>query len=196
MMAGHPNEAQLFGLRNLPFAIFMGGDDKAYDRNKVAQERAAQLDALRAADPGGYEHFVRIYAGLGHWMQKKDAEALPCMAEHTRFAWPKKVVWFQDDVVHDRFYWLGRAPDAAKAGEKIEAEVSGQTIRISAGGAKGLELWLSDELVDLDKPLSVVVDSKTVFEGHVSRSAKVLRDSLVARFDVRLAASAKLALEY
>ncbi len=196
MMAGHPNEAQLFGLRNLPFAIFMGGDDKAYDRNKVAQERATQLDSLRAADPGGYEHFVRIYEGLGHWMQKKDAEALPWMAEHTRVAWPKKVVWFQDDVVHDRFYWLGRAPGTAKAGERIEGEVDGQTIRIAAGEVKGLQLWLSDELLDLDKSVSVIVDGKTVFEGRVSRSATVLRDSLTARLDARLAACAKLVLEY
>ncbi|MEO1131021.1 MAG: transglutaminase domain-containing protein, partial [Planctomycetota bacterium] len=36
MMAGHPNEAQPLGLRNLPFAIFMGAEDAAYNRNAVA----------------------------------------------------------------------------------------------------------------------------------------------------------------
>ena len=95
MMAGHPNDASLLSLRDLPFAIFMGADDSAYERNKVARERATQLDELQRADPAGYEHFVRIYEGLGHWMQKKDAEALPWMANHTRIAWPKKSSGFR-----------------------------------------------------------------------------------------------------
>jgi poly(3-hydroxybutyrate) depolymerase len=36
MMAGHPNETKPEGLRNLPFTLHMGGDDKAYNRNNVA----------------------------------------------------------------------------------------------------------------------------------------------------------------
>src|SRR3954465_11865942 len=40
MMAGHPNDASLLGLRNLPFAVFVGGEDSAYNRNKVVAERA------------------------------------------------------------------------------------------------------------------------------------------------------------
>ena len=38
MMAGHPNESSPLGLRNLPFAIHVGADDSAYNRNKVAKE--------------------------------------------------------------------------------------------------------------------------------------------------------------
>jgi ubiquinone/menaquinone biosynthesis C-methylase UbiE len=45
MMAGHPNEASLLSLRNLPFALFVGGNDAAYGRNKVVAARAAELDA-------------------------------------------------------------------------------------------------------------------------------------------------------
>ena len=46
MMAGHPNDASPLGLRNLPFAIFMGGEDGAYDRNKIAARWGETLDAL------------------------------------------------------------------------------------------------------------------------------------------------------
>ncbi|MFU8828089.1 MAG: transglutaminase domain-containing protein, partial [Phycisphaerales bacterium] len=38
MMAGHPNDASPLGLRNLPFAIYMGGKDAAFNRNTVAQQ--------------------------------------------------------------------------------------------------------------------------------------------------------------
>src|SRR5262245_46871307 len=64
MMAGHPNEASLLPLRNLPFALFVGANDAAYNRNKVVAERAAELDKLHKADPDGYDHLARIYDGL------------------------------------------------------------------------------------------------------------------------------------
>ncbi|MCC6409713.1 MAG: dienelactone hydrolase family protein, partial [Planctomycetes bacterium] len=194
MMAGHPNEASLLGLRNLPFAIFMGAEDAAYDRNRIAKERAGELDALRSADADGYEHFVRIYPGLGHWMERKDAEALPWMADRRRVSWPKRVVWFQDDVVHERFYWLGRATGAARAGEHVVAEVDGQRVRIDSHGARGLELWLSDELLDLDLPIVVERDGAVVFEGRVPRDPNVLRAELARSFDPKLAACARLSL--
>jgi len=196
MMAGHPNEASLLSLRNLPFAIFMGADDAAYERNKVARERGEQLEALRAADPAGYEHLVRIYEGMGHWMKRKDAEALPWMAERARAAWPRKIVWFQDDVVHERFYWLARAPGSARAGEQITAEVDGRTIRVSANGVRELCLLLDDALLDLDAPLKVEIDGVLRFEGRVERNALALWGRLQERFDPPGAACSKLELEW
>jgi poly(3-hydroxybutyrate) depolymerase len=38
MMAGHPGEALQVNLRNLPFMIWMGENDAAYDRNKWAEK--------------------------------------------------------------------------------------------------------------------------------------------------------------
>ncbi|MFG0291836.1 MAG: transglutaminase domain-containing protein, partial [Phycisphaerales bacterium JB050] len=54
MMAGHPNDASPLGLRNLPFALFMGGKDSAYNRNKVVQQWGDRLDDLQKQDPAGY----------------------------------------------------------------------------------------------------------------------------------------------
>jgi pimeloyl-ACP methyl ester carboxylesterase len=195
MMAGHPNEAQLDGLRNLPFAIFMGGADAAYGRNKIAAERAARLDQMEKDDPGGYIHMCRIYDGLPHWMNGKDAEALPWMAKFKRTAWPKKIVWLQDDVIHDRFYWL-KIPDksTAKAGQKIEAEVDGQTVTLTGEVPPGIELRLSDALLDLDQPVKVVVNGKEAFSGKVERKAEAIRRTLEERADLPAAASAILAL--
>ena len=92
MMAGHPGNASPLGLRNLPFAIFAGAEDGAYRRNKVAAEWGAKLDTLAGQNPGAYPHRLNIYPGLGHWMERKDAEAVPWMAKLTRNPWPEKVV--------------------------------------------------------------------------------------------------------
>ncbi len=65
MMAGHPNESSPLGLRNLPFAIHVGENDSAYNRNKVAKEWDAKLAELHAADPAGYEYYAKLHAGTG-----------------------------------------------------------------------------------------------------------------------------------
>ena len=184
MMAGHPNDASLLGLRNLPFAIFMGGADAAYKRNTIAAEKTAELDRLQAADPGGYVHMSRIYPGLPHWMNRKDAEALPWMAGFTRNPWPKRIVWAQDDVTHTRFYWL-QIPDAsaAKQGDTMEATVDGQTFALSGTVPAGTMLWLSDRLVDLDRPVRVTVNGRVAYSGRVARTAAAIDRSLAERLD-------------
>lgn len=195
MMAGHPNEAGVASLRNLPFAIFMGGADGAYDRNKIAAERGAELDRLHVADPGGYVSMTRIYPGLPHWMDRKDAEALPWMARFTRDPWPNRIVWVQDDVTHDRFYWL-KIPDAtaASAGDRIGAAVDGQTVTLTGTVPAGTVLRLSDRLVDLDKRVRVVVNGRKAFEGKVDRTAAAIVASLDERVDPTSAATALLKL--
>jgi poly(3-hydroxybutyrate) depolymerase len=191
MMAGHPNEASLLGLRNLPFALFMGGDDAAYKRNQVATERAAELDRLELADPGGYVHLARIYPGLGHWMNKQDAEALPWMARFHRDPWPAKLVWQQDDIVHRRFYWL-QVPDGVEIKEraKIIAGVKNRTITLEGDVPPAMNLRLSDRLLDLDQPLTVTVNGREVFTGKATRRAADILASLEQRADAASAATA------
>lgn len=195
MMAGHPNDASLLGLRNLPFSIFMGGDDAAYNRNKIAAERGVELDRLAQADPGGYLHQVHIYPGLGHWMNKKDAEAVPWMAGFQRQNWPKKVVWKQSSVPHSRFYWMeAEPPNELKAGQQIVATVDQQSIQITGDIPKVLTLRLSDQLIDLDRPIRVSVNGRQLFEDKVHRDARSILDSLEDRADGPSAATATLAL--
>jgi pimeloyl-ACP methyl ester carboxylesterase len=194
MMAGHPNDASLLGLRNLPFAVFVGGEDSAYDRNKVVAERAKQLDDLQAADPEGYIHMSRVYPGLPHWMQHKDAEAIPWMAKYSRNPWPRKIVWRQSTVTHDRFYWLSIPKDAAKPNQQITAEIGGQTIHLSGDVPNDLRLRLSDKLVDLDKPIRVLLNDREVANEKCPRTADAIRESLAERADPNSAATAIMAV--
>ena len=190
MMAGHPNEAKLFGLRNLPFAIFMGGNDAAFDRNKIAATKGKELEALQQADPKGYVHMVRIYEGMGHWMNLKDAESVPWMAKFSRTAWPEKIVWYQDDVTHDQFYWLQVPTGSAKAGQRITATVSGREIVIEGDVPAGLTVNLSDRLLDLDQPLTIKVNGKVAHEGVVRRTIAAIQQALLLRPDAKLCPSA------
>lgn len=195
MMAGHPNEAKLDGLRNLPFALFVGGADAMYDRNKIVKQRADALDQMARDDPGGYVHLSRVYEGLPHWMNGKDAEAVPWMAGFTRNAWPKKIVWLQDDVTHDRFYWLEIPKGSAKTAARIVAVVDGREIKLSGDVPAGTTVWLSDALLDLEQPLTISVNGKSAFQGKVQRTEAVIRKALEARPEVSSCPTAQVRLK-
>lgn len=193
MMAGHPNETRPDGLRNLPFALHMGANDAAYDRNKIAAQWGELLAGLRKADPRGYEHQVVIHEGKGHWMERLDAMALPWMAEFTRDPHPAKIVWLQDDVVHRDLYWLGCVEP--KAGLRLEAERSGNTITIrGAADAGELRVALADDYIDLDKEVRIVRDGRIVHQGKVARTLKGLVESLGEHADPRRMHAARVAV--
>jgi hypothetical protein len=202
MMAGHPNETSPLGLRNVPFAIHVGALDNGYDRNKIAGEWAEKLDKLHADDPPplpqGYEHIVELHPGRPHWMNREDAKAVPWMATHTRNPVPKRVVWKQDDVTHPRLYWLAVDADHQKERTLIIATIDGQ--RVSVDKAEGLDgakltIMLDDRLVDLGKPVTVVMGDRTLYEGMPTRTAEALAKSLHEHPDPDLMFAARVIVE-
>lgn len=194
MMAGHPNAESPLGLRNLPFALQVGGDDSAYGRNAIAATYAAKLDELHKADPGGYEHFVKIYEGKGHWMDREDKVALPWMAKFRRNPLPDRVVWAQSKAVpHERFYWLAVPPGKASPKAFVDAKRVGQTIDIAAAeGVPTLLVRLDDRATNLDKPVTVTHKGRTLFSGVAPRTIAVLARTLAGRGDPRLVFDAEV----
>lgn len=197
MLAGHPNEASPLGLRNLPFAIWCGANDGAYNRNRIAGEWLQKLAELQRADPEGYVHSGQIVAGKGHWMDLQERAAIPWMAGFKRNPWPKKIVWRQDDVLGRRFYWLA-LPEGVEvdAGEKIVATVEEQTINLETTRLRDVALRLSDQLINLDLPVKVLVKGKVVFEGKVKRDTVSAARALSERLDPDSLPSAELILAW
>lgn len=195
MMAGHPNETVPLGLRNLGFTLHMGGDDAAYDRNKVAAEWEKKLADLRAADPEGYEHLVQIHAGKGHWMDREDAVAIPWMAKFTRNPFPKRIVWKQDDVTHDRFYWLAIPADTQKAGDEIVATLKGQDVVLETAGRREISVRLNDHLLDLDQPVQVFFKEEQAASAVAPRTIATLAKTLAERGDPASMYSAEIVVK-
>ena len=177
MSAGHPNEASPLGLRNIPFAIHMGELDHRYNRNKVAVDWGNQLKALQKNDPGGYEYFVKIYKGKPHWMDNLEASALIWMSDFIRNPYPEKIIWRQDDVLHERFYWLKNINPSV--GDLIEAEIDGQIININSSTVSDIIIQLNDNFIDMDKKVVVNYRGKNLYNGYVSRNENIIKDSIV-----------------
>ena len=111
-------------------------------------------------------------------MDREDAEAVPWMAKCTRNPLPKHVVWKQSSTSHARFYWLAVAADDRKVGDEVIASYAGQQVTIQTKDVSRLLVRLNDRMMDLDKPITILVGSKEVFNGSVSRTVAVLAQTL------------------
>lgn len=176
MMAGHPNETSPLGLRNIGFTIHMGAKDSAYDRNKVAIEWRDKLQALRGNDPEGYEHWVEIYKDKGHWVDRLDSSAIGWITQFIRNPFPEKVVWKQDDVTHNRFYWL-RVNDPVKS-SFIVANIRDQTIYIEKSNLSEIIIMLNDDIIDMDKKIIVKYLENELFNSIVPRNVNTIEKSI------------------
>ena len=194
MMAGHPNDARPESLRNTPFTLHMGGQDEPYNRNGQAVIWQKKLADLASADPGGYPHWVEIYDDKGHWMDREDAAAIPWMAGHTRNLRPKKIVWQQDDVTHDRFYWL-KVPQA-KPRSRVVVEMDGQKIKIlEAEDVTQLTMRFDDSMLDLDESVWIEKDGKPIHECILERNISTIARTMGERGDPIGMFSAEVSVE-
>lgn len=195
MMAGHPGEVSQVNLRNVPFMIWMGENDGAYDRNKLAVEKGRVMDSLQQAEPEGYIHETHIVKGKGHWMDRADTAAIAWMTKYKRNALPKKIVWRQEEVMRPFMYWLGVDLETARPGMTVVAELSGNEIKIEACDYPKLRIYLNDRMVDMDKPVKVTYKGKVLFEKKLARTAKCMARTLCERGDSELVFSGYVEVE-
>ena len=167
MMAGHPNGVSMLSLRNVPFALQVGGGRLGLQPQQGGQGvRRESSTSSRPGDPKGYPHFVKIHEGKGHWMNLEDKVALPWMAKFTRNPVPEKVVWKQTGTPHERSYWLAVPPGEAKTDTLVVAERGGQKVEITSVEKVGkLLVRLDDRMADLDKPVTITHGGKELFAG-------------------------------
>ena len=195
MMAGHPNDAVPLGLRNIGFTLHMGGEDKAYNRNKVAVEWKTKLAELHRTDPQGYRHEVVIHKGKGHWMDREDAVAVEWMSEFERDPLPKQIVWHVKDGNQKHFYWLGT--QKPEAGKEFVVSRNGQTISIREDRQSRVVLRFNDQMLNLDEPVIVrLEDGGDVIEQNLKRSIATLNTTLQERGDKNFMFSAEWAIPY
>ena len=185
MMAGHPGEASQVNLRNTPYMIWMGENDAAYNRNELAVKHGAIMDSLQRADNGGYIHETHIIKGKGHWMERIDTLAIDWMAKHQRNPYPEKVVWRQEEVTRKAFYWLSAPENECRHKATVIASREGNTINIESSDYSRLTIYLNDDMVNLDKPVTILYKGKKLFKGKLPRTIANLARTLDDRGDLR-----------
>jgi len=176
MSAGHPNDSSPLGLRNTAFTIHMGENDSLYNRDDMAVKWGNDLKKLNEEDPEGYRYYIKIYKNKGHWMDNLEASALDWMSDFIRNPYPSKVVWKQSNVLHKRFYWL-RNEDPS-FGDLIECNIDDQIITVLSSSSSKITIQLNDNLVDMDKEITVNYLGRQLFKGFVYRDIDIIKRSI------------------
>ena len=176
MSAGHPNDSSPLGLRNTAFAIHMGENDSLYNRNDMAVKWGNDLRKLNEEDPEGYRYYIKIYKNKGHWMDNLEASALDWMSDFIRNPYPSKVVWKQGNVLHKRFYWL-RNEDPS-FGDLIECNIDDQIITVLSSSSSKITIQLNDDLIDMDREITVNYLGRQLFKGFVYRDIDIIKRSI------------------
>ena len=187
MMAGHPGEVNLLNVRNMPFTLWVGGNDSDYNRNKEVPQKALELDELRREDSEGYIHDCHVLEGKPHWMKLEDAAAFTWMNQYTRNPYPEKVVWRQENeeskALRSCFYWIAINQDEMKNGNQVIAEIKGNTIYIEKSDYSTLTFYLNDKMLNLDGEVTVFYGNRQLFKGMVDRNEETLIKTLSERND-------------
>ncbi|MEO6597764.1 MAG: hypothetical protein ABIP94_23715 [Planctomycetota bacterium] len=134
---------------------------------------------------------IKVIDATDEYPHKGSTEAIEAwMAEQKRNMTPTKIVI---EPNHDRFnraYWasidtatplLTASPDA-KPRLEVEANRNDNRIVVKAQGIESFVLFLNDDLVDLDKDFTVVVNDKAVVEKKI-RTFRQLYDGMIVRRD-------------
>ena len=125
-------------------------------------------------------------------MNRRDAVAVPWMAQHTRNPLPTRIVWKQDDVTHSTFYWLAVPANETGGRPQLTATIEKQKITLEGPVGKTVFVRLNDQLANLEQPITVVANGKKIFTGKTKRTIVLLAQTLADRRDPHLMFSAQV----
>ena len=197
--------------RNIGFSLLTGADDTGFYRNQLSRLVSDAFDSLQTVFTDGFKHRIELIPGRGHHIDYRPTT--PWLKTFSRNPWPRHFLWedFEMDGWHrNGFYNLAvekRPCDTLRtryrmdiADNRIELSVDNvhyqtverdsvwgielrfaKTYTPATGGA--LTLFLNEHLVDLSKPVTVVVNGKEVFRGKVTCRVGSMMRSLCLFYD-------------
>lgn len=185
-------------LRNTPMRTDIGEKDTMFNRLGLAKELHQRLEEFGQAEPKTYKHHLNIHPGKGHggW----DYGVGPAwLGQFSRNPYPNTLIWVTTPphkTLRSTFYWLSLAGDERTKNARIEAKIDKQqqTVYITTtsfdkeGNTAGLDkctlsLHLNDKIIDLDKPVKVVLNGESVHSGIAQRSVDSLKATIKAQGD-------------
>ncbi|MBI3818615.1 MAG: dienelactone hydrolase family protein [Planctomycetes bacterium] len=152
------------------------------------------LNDLRKKHPGDYEINFRCVEGLAHAFPPGEPQAgMQWILDRKRKTFPKGLTWENarditfvatgNRIMVHSFYWLGcENPSDAM---QVEAEIKGQNVslEIKRHELKGFTVYLSSELIDVTKEVTLTVNGEEKFKGVLPPSFSAVLESMSDRYD-------------
>ena len=201
MAGGEPLiNAPVENLAHVPLSFLTGDRDFMFYRHLLTKTTGEKLDSMQRIHPNEYVHRVKLLEGYGHSIDY--TPTTPWLAQHKRNAQPRHFLWenFEmDGLKRNAFYNLQVLEEEDEFRTKYEFTANADnSIDIKVDAVKYIPTWkdprwginmlfskeftpaqhghlrifLSDQLVDLKKKVTVRINGKEVFNGKVKGSKK------------------------
>ncbi|MFH1550525.1 MAG: prolyl oligopeptidase family serine peptidase [Planctomycetota bacterium] len=178
-------------LVNLPFLVQHGETDRIIP----AANSKHFVDMMKEM---GCDVEYIVYPKLGHGFSRRPDGLNEQFYKMVRFADVKrrkafpKHVYFKSPLKEcTRAYWIEFVPSGDNP--TVEAEVTkDNVIDIKARDVSNITLYLGDELLDLDKKVTINLNGEKALEKKFKRSIETLLDTAIAAGDRKLATPVKV----
>lgn len=146
---------------------FAGVIGQAGDPGDVVWQNFSNLPVLLQAGGAKATEFAEAVKGAGYDIATLEAEVddaamLAWIQSHPRVSNPTKVVLHPGKPIPTKAYWLGVPPTAVEEGTFVHAEAdrATNTVTVTGQGVRSVTLYFNDVLLDLDKPVKVVLNGQ------------------------------------
>lgn len=201
MAGGEPLiNAPVENLAHVPLSFLTGDKDFMFYRHLLTKTTGEKLDSMQRLFPNEYKHRVELIPDKGHSIDY--TPTTPWLAQHKRNAQPRHFIWENlemDGLKRNAFYNLQvleetdayrtRYEFTANADNSIDIKVDSVKYNatwkdphwgidmlfskdLTPAQHGNLRVFLSDQLVDLKKKVTVRINGKQVFCGKVKSSKK------------------------
>ncbi len=198
---------------NIGFSFLTGADDQGFYRNILTRATQAYFDSMSTVRPELFNHRIELIPSRGHhidyspttpWLRRQTRNPFP-----RHFYWEDMDM---DGRYRDGFYNIyveRRANKDAATRMFFKVDIEENVVRVDVSEVEyeiterdpnwGIEMafrkhykapgncrfrvYLGEELVDMDKKVTVVVNGKTVFRGKPRLDARNIVSSCAAFFD-------------
>lgn len=224
MAGGAGGGERFYNLRNTAFRSDNGEGDTMFKRIELAQQTHDFLDQLKKNDPDGYDHSLVVQPGRGHGIDYKPGPAwIATKTRNTRPTKVCWLNFALDGQRRTDFSWLSLAK-APERDTLITAELRRKDNRIAITAqinppdvkdkspvynqstpppvtnripytGNTLTVHLDDLLLNLNQPITVILNGKQVFNGRVERKASNIADDIALHGDPGRVFPARLELK-
>ena len=213
MAGGEPlKNAPVENLSNTAFYFRTGANDRGFYRNLLTRFTSEALDSIKQLFPNDYKNYrVELIPDRQHFIEYD--LTTPWLARQTRNARPKHFIWedYEMDELHRKGFYnivVNERPDA-QLRTRYDVNIQENVVNIKVENITyttlmtdpmfGIELkfsrayapatrgnftlFFNEDMVDLTRPVTVVVNGKEVFKGKVALDTKNMLRSLSVFYD-------------
>lgn len=187
---GDSREHLLRNLAPVPTYVLEGSQDRNIRGVNGPRSLADILTAFgadlvyREFSDRAHEGFAEHYPDVLRWLDSRPRESAP-----------REVIRVPHDAIVPVARRVSWVESHARQGLVHARVLAPSDIDITARWTRGLTLYLNDELVDLDRPVTVRVNGVTVFQGAIERSVPFMLEQARLLGDERRIYSAMLTVE-